>query len=160
MLDPGIVRRHPGPPDSDPTSMRIFFFVLALVLGAACRGSTSPNAPNLTSFDYNETKVIQPEDIPYDSVRVDVGQLQVERRYFGNLCASTLEGGVTSSGLELNLRVTQYPIASCGAASGLITWRGTLQLLPGTWHLRVTEFNGTSPSGAMMLERTVTVPGR
>jgi hypothetical protein len=140
--------------------MRILIFAMTLVLGVACSNGTSPNAPNLTSFDYNETKVIQPGELPYDSVRVDAGQLQVERRYAGNLCGSTLDGGVSASGAELTLRVSQNPIAACGEVSGLITWRGTVQLLPGGWHLRVTEFNATTPSGAVVLDRAVTVPGR
>ncbi|MEP7344333.1 MAG: hypothetical protein ABI877_03660 [Gemmatimonadaceae bacterium] len=139
--------------------MRLLLIISAMMLTVVgCGGGLDPNAPILTSFTYNENGQPGAGDIPYDSVKTASRTITVGRAAFGNLCAGRLTSGVVSAGSEVTLNVIQSPITSCAVRAALVSYSGNIQLIPGTYHLRVIETNGAHPQGAVVIDQTVVVP--
>ncbi|MFN8582279.1 MAG: hypothetical protein U0163_15060 [Gemmatimonadaceae bacterium] len=134
--------------------------LLVAVLAAlvACGGGNDPNQPVLVSFTYAENLQPTAGSPLFDSVGVAARVIDVYRQAYGNLCGSTLTSGVAPAGMEVTMNVIQNPVRTCQASPALLSYRGTIQLNPGQYHLRVVERMGANPNGAVVIDRTLVVP--
>ncbi|MBV6522093.1 MAG: hypothetical protein MNPFHGCM_02238 [Gemmatimonadaceae bacterium] len=131
--------------------------VLASLATLGCANGLDPDAPILTDFTFAEQLQPDSTQVPYDSVSVASRKIVVKRAAFGSLCASRLSAGVTSSGSDVTLTVSQSPIATCATPAGLVLYLGSIQLVPGSYRFRVVERNASNPQGAVVIDKPVVV---